>query len=440
MVSNVLNRLTPSSAYIPDQYRSIFSFLYWDVAWFAITAGSSLAFLSIYAARLGATPLQLGMLNAGPAAVALLFTLPVGHWLQHHHIGRAVFWAAFLGRINMLLWVFIPILLPEDIQVQTFILIVLVMSVPGTALMVGFNALYAAAVPMEFRGHVAGYRNAIMSLIYIITSLSCGFILSRTPIEVGYPIVFAVGFVGAMLSTLQLWKLRHTSTTTITEPQKIRGLIGDQARPADVRMSGMAMRANVGLRAFTRGKNLLRAEVLRGSYGRILAGLFAFHFAQFLPIPIMPLFWVDELHFTDGEIGAGTAIFHLFVLLGSLHMARSSKRWLNRDMSAVGALVLSLFPLMTVFTPNFFVFAVTNVIGGIGWAIVAGALGNYLLENVPETNRPPYLAWYNLALNAAILVGSLGGSFMGERLGLEVSLIIAFVLRAASGVAIWRWR
>ena len=55
--------------------------LYWDVFWFGTLAGTTLAFLAVYSARLGASSLQIGLLSAGPAVVSLLFTLPAGRWL-----------------------------------------------------------------------------------------------------------------------------------------------------------------------------------------------------------------------------------------------------------------------------------------------------------------------------------------------------------------------
>ena len=43
--------------------------LYWDVLWYGILAGSTLAFQAVYAARLGASGFQIGLISAGPAVV-----------------------------------------------------------------------------------------------------------------------------------------------------------------------------------------------------------------------------------------------------------------------------------------------------------------------------------------------------------------------------------
>jgi MFS family permease len=128
------------------------------------------------------------------------------------------------------------------------------------------------------------------------------------------------------------------------------------------------------------------------------------------------------------------------VLLGSLQLARLSQWWGNHRLTVVGALLLSSYPLLTAFTPGLGLYLVTSLIGGVAWSMVGGSLGNYLLEQIPPTDRPAYLAWYNLALNAAILLGSLSGSLLAEVFTLSEALLVAFVLRLAAGLALWQWR
>ncbi|MCC6457113.1 MAG: MFS transporter [Caldilineaceae bacterium] len=439
MFRTLLFRPGQNKSVVPDELRAYFSHLYWDVAWFGIVAGSSQAFLGVYVARLGATPLQMGLLNAGPALVGLLFTMPAGLWLQRQRVGRAVFWSAAVSRIQFLLWALLPGLLPAQGQVWSFLALVLLFTIPATVLAISFNAMYAAAVPVEYRGQVAGTRNALLALVYVVTSLVSGWLLNTLPMTLGYQVIFGLGCLGAAMSTYHLWHLRRVNTESILEPEKIRTSIGDLARPGDSRMTGMNLRTNVGLRVFSRGVNLLRFEVLRGSYGKVVAAFFVFHFAQFLPIPVFPLFWVDVAQFSDWEIGIGTAVFHSAVLMGSLQFVRLARRWDNRRLTAISTLLLSAYPLLAAFSVDVPLLVVTSVLGGLAWSVTAGSLGNYLLEQAPEGDRPAYLAWYNLALNAAVLTGSLSGSFLAEWVGLVPTLLLAAALRALSGIALWRW-
>ncbi|MEZ4584145.1 MAG: hypothetical protein R3A10_21350 [Caldilineaceae bacterium] len=102
-----------------------------------------------------------------------------------------------------------------------------------------------------------------------------------------------------------------------------------------------------------------------------------------------------------------------------------------------GAALLSLYPLLTAVMTNLPLYLLTSLLGGLAWALVGGALANHLLDNIPTGDRPAHLAWYNFALNAAILGGSLVGPMVAATLGLVNALLIGFVLRLLAGVALW---
>ncbi|HRW05072.1 MAG TPA: MFS transporter [Caldilineaceae bacterium] len=422
---------------VPEELRPIFFHLYWDIAWFGILSGSSISFLSVYAARLGASAFQIGLLTAGPAVIGLAFTLPAGRWLQARPVGGAVFWSALLARLGYLFFALLPFLLTPTAQIMALVALVLLMTLPGTILAIGFNALYASAVPLEWRGHVVGIRNALLALIYVVTSLLCGWLLNNLDFAAGYTLIFALGFIGAAMSTFHLWFLRDITGETVPGPPQIREVIGDLARPGDIRVLGITLRTNIGLRAFTRGVETLQLKVLRGSYGRLIVAFLIFHIALYIPIPLFPLYWVERLHFTDGDISLGTAAFHCAVLFGSLFVGKVTTLWGNRHVTAVGALLLSLYPLLTGYMTGLGMYILVSIIGGLAWSLVGAAIGNYLLENVPATERPPYLAWYNLALNLAILLGSMIGPVLADQVGLVAALTISFVGRALGGLAIW---
>jgi hypothetical protein len=76
---------------VPEEYRQIFKHLYLDIAWFGLLSGSTIAFINVFATRMGASTQQIGMLSAAPALVNLLFALPAGTWLSKRSIG----WRSF---------------------------------------------------------------------------------------------------------------------------------------------------------------------------------------------------------------------------------------------------------------------------------------------------------------------------------------------------------
>jgi predicted MFS family arabinose efflux permease len=69
--------------------------------------------------------------------------------------------------------------------------------------------------------------------------------------------------------------------------------------------------------------------------------------------------------------------------------------------------------------------------------LVGGALPTYLFAQVPQDDRPAYLAWYNLALNAAVLLGVLLGPLLADWFDLQIALALSFVFRFASALVMW---
>lgn len=427
-----------SARAVPRQYHANFHHLYLDIAWFGLLNGSAIAFVAVYAARLGATPIQLGLITAGPAMVNLAFTLPAGRWLEGRSLGKAVFWTSVLNRIFYLLWAFLPFFLwPQD-QIWILIGLTLLMSIPGTALAVGFNALFAEAVPPEWRGHVAGIRNALLAVSLIVTSFLCGLILNYLPFPLGYQVVFALGFLGAALSSFHLWFVRPLPGSKTPSPTD--RAIGDFARPGSIRTLGDGSRASVGLRYLIQGtQRLLRIDIIVGPFGSIVMVLFAFHLAQYLAIPLFPIYYVDKLHLTDFEISLGTVLFYVMVLLGSTQLATLVDKLSNQRVMAIGVILLSGYPALLALSHGVGGYYVASVVGGLAWGLVNGALGNYVLDRAPRHDRPACLAWYNLAFNGAILLASLTGPLLADAIGISAALLLIALWRFLAALSIWRW-
>ena len=143
--------------------RSNFRNLYADVLWFGVLAGSTMAFLTVYAARIGASSFQISFLNTGPAVISLLFSLPFGRWLEQLSVTQVAFRSSILYRLGYLFLIPLPALLSISQQSWGIIFITLVMSIPGTLLAIAFNAMFADVVPPKKRAQVVGRRNAILA-------------------------------------------------------------------------------------------------------------------------------------------------------------------------------------------------------------------------------------------------------------------------------------
>ena len=423
---------------IPANYRENFRHLFYDIAWFGILNGSSLSFMSVYATRLGASGFQIGMLGAVPAIMSLALAIPASRYLQRNAIDKAVFRTSVYFRLGYLFWIPLPWLLNEAQQIWALIFIILLMGIPGTALAVGFNALFAEAVPPEWRAYVAGIRNVMLSITFVLTSLIAGWLLDKIPFPLGYQIVFGLGFLGAFMSSYHLYYVRPVLSADATRPAT---RIGDRARPGMFRILGDSHRPSVGLRLLARDtwRKLLRTDILRSPFLHVLTVLLFFHLGQYLALPLFPIYYVRNMGLSDQQIGIGQAVFYALVLLGSMQLARLSRRYSNKTIFGISAILMGIYPIILVNSSNFTDFIGLSMWGGAVWAMTGGALPNYLLENIPTNDRPAHLAWYNIVFNGAVLAGSLLGPLLADLNGLAEALILFALIRTFAGAIVLKW-
>lgn len=424
---------------VPAEHRSNFNHLILDIAWFGVLNGSAIAFVAVYATRLGASAFQLGLLNASPAIINLMFALPAGRWLQYRPISRATFHTSLAHRWFYLLWVFLPFFFAPQGQVWLIVLLTVIMSIPGTALAIGFNGLFAAAVPPDWRAQIVGVRNAGYALTSIIITLVCGRLLDTLPFPLGYQVVFFIGFIGAAMSSLHLWYVRPADEHRRPSSGKS---MGDWAQPGAMSM-WQGLRTTVGLRFLLREKPLNSHwfNPLKDiHYRQVLILVFAMHLTLYLGVPLFPLRLVRELQLSDQIIGLGNSIFYVALFLASTRLDGITRRFGNMKTMALGIIIISLYPAFLAIAsgPKLFLFA--SIMGGSGWALAGGAVGNFVLEKTPDDSRPAYLAWYNMSLQAGILLGALTAPLLAGWWGLALALGFAAACRFLTGVVIWRYK
>jgi MFS family permease len=410
-----------SQSDVPEKYRSNFWHLYFDIAWFGVLSGTSVNFLNVYATRLGASGLQIGLLSAMAAVVNLFLAIPAGRWIEKRHTGRAVFWSSVLFRAGYFLWIPLRWIFDEQGQIWALIILAFLMAIPLTPLGVGFNALFAESVPDRFRAQVAGTRNVTFAIAYMLTSFGAGFILKSLPLETGYQVIFAIGAFGAAMSSYHLYHIRPMQEDIFPLQSAPQPDASSQINPPR------------GL------KSALRLDIWGTPFRNVLLALFLFHLTHYLPTPLYPLFNVRILNLNDNNIGTGTALYYLTVLIGSMQFRRIAHRYGNKKVTGWGAAGMAIYPFLLALSHTVWQFYVISFIGGFLFAMINGAYINYMLENIPPDDRPSHLAWYTIILNIAILTGSLVAPGIAEMVGLVNALIVVAALRLLAGVAILKW-
>lgn len=406
---------------IPERYRNNFWHLYFDIAWFGVLSGTAVNFLNVYVTRLGASGLQIGLLTAMAAIVNLFLAIPAGRWIEKRHTGRAVFWSSVVFRLGYVLWIPLPWLFDAQGQIWALIILAFLMAIPLTPLGVGFNALFAESVPDRFRAQVAGTRNITFAITYMLTSFGAGYILKSLPLETGYPVIFAIGAFGAAMSSYHIF---HVTPL----PEEVFPLHSAPLTAPEVRAPSPR-----GIQA------ALRLDIWRTPFRNILLVLFCFHLAHYMSAPVYPIFNIRVLNLNDNNLGTGTALYYLSVLISSTQFRRVAHRYGNKKVTGWSVAGMAIYPFMLAASSSVWHFYVLSFLGGFLFAMVNGAYINYMLENIPPDDRPSHLAWYTIVLNIAILGSSLIGPAIAEATGLVNALIIFGILRILAGLAILKW-
>jgi MFS family permease len=426
--------------------------LYWDIFYFGILAGSTLAFQSIYAARLGASEFQIGLLTAGPAIVGLIFTLPFGRWMEGKSFIKVTFQSSILQRVGYIFLIALPWLFPSTAgQVWGVIWTTLAISVAGTVLAISFNALFAEVVPPEARAYAVGRRNVLLAVSITVSTLVSGQILDYVAFPSNYQIVFFLGAAGALLSSYHLGRIRRPETAeavhvvddqpagTATPAAPMPDPAGGPRRMARGSSQVNTKDPPVAGSSIPRSKALIRLDLLRGPFGIFMLAYLAFYAFQYFPIPIFPIAYVDSLHMTDGMIGIGTAIFYGAMMLGSFRLSHISTRYGHRNVLWASAALFPTFPLLLGVAKGPVLYFLACLIGGGVNAMLGGAIINRLMERVPADDRAAHMTLHNMALNLGILAGSLLGPVAANLMGTQPSLILSAGLRLLAAGFFFLW-
>jgi MFS family permease len=422
-----------STIAVTTEMKHNFRQLYADVFWYGILSGSAMAFVTIFAARLGATSFQISLLTAGPAVVNLLISLPAGLWLAGRRMSKVAYYSAMLHRIGYLLLIPLPWLFSDPTQIWVLVLITLAMSLPGAILAISFNSLFAEAVPPDWRGEVVGRRNALVAISMTVSTVLCGQLLDRIAFPLNYQLVFAIGVVGAGFSTYHLSRLRLAAESLASDQR--------QYEPGDLPPKKRQIRLPGSLQLIRRTswKEMLRLDLLKTSFGAFMGVYLVFYIFQNLPLPLFPLVFVNELKLTDGMISLGSALFYLAMTLVSLRLGKLSARYQHYQILVAGGLLYGLYPLMIGLAHGQPMYYAASIVGGGVWGVTSASLLNRLMERAPEKERSASMALHNLALNLGVLAGSLAGPLLSHAVGLQEAVLIAAGLRLVAGILLKIW-
>ncbi|HSJ27410.1 MAG TPA: MFS transporter, partial [Acidimicrobiia bacterium] len=135
-------------------------------------------FLPVFLTRLGATNFQIGLLTSMPAATGLVLAIIVGNFLQRRRnivpwfsASRALVVSCFAAT-GLAPWV-----VPEDVLVQTILIIWALATLPQTAVAIAFSVVMNAVAGPSYRYDLMSRRWSILGLVTAVAVVVVGQVL-----------------------------------------------------------------------------------------------------------------------------------------------------------------------------------------------------------------------------------------------------------------------
>ncbi len=371
----------------------------------------------------GGSNLLVGTLAALDQGGWLLPQLLVGAGVQHRRQKLPVYRASAILRgalfVGMVALVALSGHLSYPLALAGLVVLYGLYSLAAGWAAVPFQEVVAKAIPPTRRGRFFSLRQLGGGIgTILLVSPVVGVLLTADgplPFPLNYALLFGLACAGAIGGLLCFCLVREPPSAA-TRPA---GTLRDQLRLLPTLWRG-------------------QAHLPRFVAYRVLSRLAA------IAAPFYILYAHDALGVSKSMVGDYTAIISAGLLLSNLLWGRFSDRRGNRLLLRLGAAMAAAAPLVALGLPALglpgpvgaYAFAAVFVLAGLGDACMGIGVSSYMLELLPERDRPAGLGLINTITGGASLLTIAGGT-LADLLGYPALFLLAAALSLGSLAVSW---
>lgn len=400
-------RLSAAREFSAPAERSNYRHLIGDIAWFGVALAATSRFLSVFAIRVGATPLDLGLISSLPPLV-LLFSSLLGSWWMRRYpsAAQSLLWPGIGMRLPFLLPAFAP-LLPIQWQPLWLIVAVTIPAIPQGISGVIFNVLVRQGITDRNMTPLLSVRSVAMNITIAIGAVAFGILLEAVPFPLNYQIMFVVAFAFSLASAWHCQQLRPLKTDT----------------PAPLPATSSQTLPMVGGPWRSR-RFLTVALILTLSY------------IAFTSITsIIPLRLVDDLGANEGFMALSALSELVSGAIVAMFATRLITAFGNRGIIGLSMVFTAASALVLTFASTLPLTLIGTALSGGAWTAATIGVYGFFIENMPYDEVTSYSTAFQQVAGLALFIGPMIGSGLVQA-GMPVVqvLLIGAVLRFLAGI------
>jgi MFS family permease len=381
-----------------------FRHLVLDIAWYGLALAAYGRFLSVYAIKLGATPIEQGLLTSLPALILLIFASLGNWWTKRYSEPRkALLIPSFIFRMVFLLPAFAPFF-PPHLQPYYLIACVTIPAIMQGASGVAFLVLMRDAVSETRMPRLLSMRSLSLNIAVGIGALAFGVWLREVPFPLNYQLMFVLAFGFAMVSLWHATRVRSVAASQpiVPAPASITPVIAGHAQPW--KSHGFRQVALVTL---------------------------IIHVAFFSIVPVVNLYLVDDRGADEIFMG----MFGIAELTAGAVMSFVAPRILARTgyraAIALGMVGTAVAAIIIALAPHLSLTLVAAVVSGAAWTLGATiSLFGFFNENTPPQHMMRYSTAFHQVIGLSVFIGPLVGSVLANSgMNLVAVMMIGAALR-----------
>jgi len=384
--------------------------LYAEVGFQAVIEAGAMSFLAVFLVRLGAANWQVGLLDALPALVMTVASLPMAAFVERQRSLVAVTnGARFIFRAVLGAFALLPFL-PQTVATYLMLTARGLISVPSAAGNVAFVTVLGRVAPPDRRPRMLSLRLAIHGLAASAVGYLAGRWLGSASYPLNYSALFLSAFVAGLISIYILSRLKLPEPAArergaAREPRRLKGAL-----------------------------SLMKSTPLLRNY---CLATTLFHLGLSMPSALYTIYRVRNMGASDAWIGTLFTVERVLSVLTYFTLSRLLSRPKWRRWLWVTCMAVALYPLSMGLCRTPEMLLIPSICGGTFGSAMNIFITNILFQVSTEENRPTLVAADATLANTAAFVAPILGTALADATNINLALLLIAGFRVLSGLSFW---